>query len=478
VVSGQLEESMRHEIESYLEGRLSGIKQEISALQSQLNESLNRLLDRQGDVQLDGAVAASILDHLRSAHEAGIDLAASESGHAKASSEMAIVKAAISEIDEQDSQANILKILVNRAAAFAPRVAFFVVKGEQSIGWRARGFEGTVGDNAIHQMKFSLAADTAVGSAARTRTSWSGGPGSHSEDHLIINRLGDEPPARIVAIPLVVRKRAVAVLYADSGGLDSEAINLEAIETLVRVSGMAVELLAGRSTPAQASAAPQPATEEPAPAPEPESYEQPGYQPAAEYDELTPVVEESAPAADVSEVGPEPAAYQAEAEVEPQTDFQPEAEPQSESQFGYSAVEDAPVSEASAEMPVETAPLAEETAAPAAPRRRYGADVELPVEVAGEEERRLHNDARRFARLLVSEIKLYNEQKVSEGRSQGDLYPRLREYIDRSREMYDKRVKPEVAQRYDYFHHELVGTLAEGDEAKLGGAYPGATVSA
>jgi hypothetical protein len=124
-------------------------------------------------------------------------------------------------------------------------------------------------------------------------------------------------------------------------------------------------------------------------------------------------------------------------------------------------------------------PAATETPAPAAvPRRRYGADVELPVEVGSEDERRLHTDARRFARLLVSEIKLYNEQKVTEGRSQGDLYARLREYIDRSRQMYDKRVKPEVAQRYDYFHHELVSTLAEGDQAKLGSAYPGATVSA
>jgi hypothetical protein len=105
-------------------------------------------------------------------------------------------------------------------------------------------------------------------------------------------------------------------------------------------------------------------------------------------------------------------------------------------------------------------------------------DVELPVEVSGEEEKRLHIDAQRFARLLVSEIKLYNEQKVADGREQNDLYERLREYIDRSRDMYDKRVKPEVAQRFDYFHHELVNTLALGDVAKLGTAYPGATVSA
>ncbi|HEY0365842.1 MAG TPA: hypothetical protein VGC73_05165, partial [Pyrinomonadaceae bacterium] len=116
--------------------------------------------------------------------------------------------------------------------------------------------------------------------------------------------------------------------------------------------------------------------------------------------------------------------------------------------------------------------------APAQSRKRYGQDAELPVEVHGDEERRLHNDARRFARLLISEIKLYNEQKVAEGRIEHDLYDRLREYIDRSREMYDKRVKGEVANRYDYFHGELVNTLAEGDAAKLGANYPGATVNA
>jgi len=482
VVSGQLEESLRHDIESYIEGRITGIKQEIAALQSQLNESLSRLLDRQAEAQLDGGVAASIMEHLRAAHEEGIDLAASESSRAKASSDMAIVKAAITEIDEQDSQANILKILVNRAASFAPRVAFFVIKGEQSIGWRARGFQGTVGDNAIHQMSFTVAADTVIGDAARTCKPWSGGPGSHSEDHMILNRLGEQPPTRVVAVPLVVRNRAVAVLYADSADLDSEAINLEALETLVRVSGMAVELLAGRAAPARQSAAPQPAPAEEAAAEaateEPHVHEPHAYAPAVEYDEITPVVEESAPAGEIAQAQPQSETQYVDTQPEPWVEQQPEF--QAEGQPSYEQTEAAPPIEAPVEMAAEIAPPVDtEGAAPAAaPRRRYGLDVELPVEVASEEERRLHNDARRFARLLVSEIKLYNEQKVSEGRSQGDLYARLREYIDRSREMYDKRVKPEVAQRYDYFHHELVNTLAEGDAAKLGSAYPGATVSA
>lgn len=453
MVSAQLEDSLRRDIESYIEGRLGGIKQEIAALQSQLNESLSQFLDRQAEVQLDGGVGASIVEHLRAAHEEGIDLAASESSRAKASSDVAIIKAAISEIDGQQSQAEILKVLVNRAAAFAPRVAFFVIKGDQAIGWRARGLQGTVGDQAVQQIKFALSADTTVGGASRSGETWSGGPGSHVDDHLIVNHLGDEPPTRIVAVPLVVRSRSVAVLYADSGDLDSEAINLEALETLVHVAGMAVELLVARS-----GAVTQPARADQAPA------EARGYTPAVEYDEITPVVEESAPAFTETAplaVEPEPVAAEPEPVPPVQVGSTPALEPLAD-----------PFAQTSSPAIAETAPPAE------APRRRYGADVELPIEVSNEEERRFHTDARRFARLLVSEIKLYKESQVSEGRSRNDLYDRLRDDIERSREMYDKRVKPEVAQRYDYFHHELVNTLAEGDAAKLGNSYPGTTVSA
>ena len=146
MVNGHLEDSLRREVESYLENRLSVVKQEITALQSLLNESLSTVLERQGDVQMEGSLVAAIQEHLHAAHERGVELAASESSRAKASSDMAIVKSAITEINDQKSQADILKALVNRASSFAPRVAFFVIKGEQATGWRGRGFEGTVGD--------------------------------------------------------------------------------------------------------------------------------------------------------------------------------------------------------------------------------------------------------------------------------------------------------------------------------------------
>src|SRR6185369_9160915 len=121
--------------------------------------------------------------------------------------------------------------------------------------------------------------------------SWSGSSSSHPENHLILNRLGDEPPSRIVAVPLVVRDRSVAVLYADSANLDSDAINLEALETLVSVAGMAVELLVSRAAqaaqPAAAPAAEAPPAQETAPAEaaapaEVVQEEQPSYTPAVE----------------------------------------------------------------------------------------------------------------------------------------------------------------------------------------------------
>ncbi len=478
MVNGHLEDSLRREIESYLETRLSAVKQEITTLQSLLNESLSAFLERQEDVQMDGSMIASITEHLHAAHERGIELAASESSRAKASSDMAIVKAAIGEINEQKSQAEILKALVNRASSFAPRVAFFVIKGDQATGWRGSGFEGTVGDEAIQEISFSVNADTVIGSAAKRLETWSGGPGSHSEDHLLSNRLGEEPAQRVVAIPLKVRGRAVAVLYADSAGLDSESINLEALETLVTVSGMGVELLSA----ARGAAAPKRAVEEAPAPPRIDEQPQPSYAPTSEYTaapepepepESTP--EPAFSGADTMQ-GYEPASTYEPTPVEPSSFVEAAPVEEPSGVFEEPSATEAQSVVMGEEPPAWSPPV---DASPAAtPRRRYGQDAELPVEVHGDEERRLHNDARRFARLLISEIKLYNEQKVTEGRAEYDLYDRLREYIDRSREMYDKRVKAEVAARYDYFHGELVNTLAEGDAAKLGANYPGATVNA
>jgi hypothetical protein len=75
--------------------------------------------------------------------------------------------------------------------------------------------------------------------------------------------------------------------------------------------------------------------------------------------------------------------------------------------------------------------------------------------------------ARRYARLLVSEIRLYHESAVIEGRRDRDLATRLGGEIARARVMYEQRVPPHARTRTDYFQDELVRTLAGGDGSLL-----------
>src|SRR4029077_7997938 len=74
---------------------------------------------------------------------------------------------------------------------------------------------------------------------------------------------------------------------------------------------------------------------------------------------------------------------------------------------------------------------------------------------------------RRSARLLISEIKLYHEAVVVAGRRDRDLGTRLSGEIARARVLYEQRVPPNVRQRANYFHDELVRTLADCDAGLL-----------
>jgi hypothetical protein len=79
-----------------------------------------------------------------------------------------------------------------------------------------------------------------------------------------------------------------------------------------------------------------------------------------------------------------------------------------------------------------------------------------------------HRKAQRFARLLVDEIKLYNQAKVAEGRRNRDLYDRLKEDIEKSRSTFQKRYGNTAAASGDYFQKEVVRSLAEDDYSVMG----------
>ncbi|HOL70821.1 MAG TPA: hypothetical protein PKW45_05195 [Bryobacteraceae bacterium] len=89
------------------------------------------------------------------------------------------------------------------------------------------------------------------------------------------------------------------------------------------------------------------------------------------------------------------------------------------------------------------------------------------------QEQELHLRAQRFARVRVAEMQLYKSQAVRAGRSQKNLYAALKPEIDAARETFRREFTAASPAMPDYFHLELIRTLANNDVAVLGEDYPG-----
>jgi hypothetical protein len=114
-----------------------------------------------------------------------------------------------------------------------------------------------------------------------------------------------------------------------------------------------------------------------------------------------------------------------------------------------------------------------EDAAQPQPAAAMAASVPASAPAAsGSEEDELHKKARRFAKLLVEEIKLYNQPRVEEGRQHKDLYDRLKVDIEKSRSTYDKRYAESAVASADYFTQELIRILADNDATLMGASFP------
>ncbi len=613
--SEELEQSLRSEFETYLNGFLAEMRQESAEFRNKIEAEFDRqraLVDEgfgaiaarfDTAAGFNEAFSSSIAEHLKLARDEGAKIAANAMVEAEKFDERTepaarydALRDAVNDISSKDSQSAILKSLVQHAAEFAPRGAFFIIKSNHFAGWKVFGTADEM-EKTILEIHFPVSQDTVLAAAIESLSTVEAHCGKHFEDSSFVDPLAFGQPAKMVALPLIARGRGVAVMYVD-GGENNGHINREALETLIKVAGLTVELLASTQTAAEEGRTMGPAdfenarndhedtrpvhteydavysvptSEEPeqpaihSPAdfsftesspgdieytPEPAKETAPEYgmpfqeQPIPEtphvnenldsYFEATiPAIDESGrsaftqdfaqpaaasefeqspfssqveaepePAMDYSFETPEPAGIEAQAAPAefpaaqsnefqaPQQEFSPAVEPDHASQFDVpgsiepAATAASPFDRAVVEYKPAAAasgtaynpePVVPAPAASPQPARFGDRPVDLPIDVP-EDERRLHNDARRFARLLVSEIKLYNEKKVIEGKQAHDLYERLREAIDRSREMYDKRVQPPVASKFDYFHYELLNSLAEGSVERLGEGYPGASV--
>lgn len=658
--STQLEDQFQEKLQTELELARAALRQELEAEFQTRLELSHQAGQREaaGEIEQLRQQVAGLLS--------GVGAASTVAPTAAPPSYVAL-KAAIEEVDAQRTQSETLTALIKHAAAFAPRIAFFVVKSGEAIGWKASGFENGLTDETARTLSVSIQTNALVGQALGSHHTAIALNPAQAEITPMLGRFSHPVPQGAVAVPLVVRGKAAAVLYADSGTLSDEAIQLEAIELLIQVASMAIELLPVRrsagdmgrppvTAPPPSAPVAAPVSAEAAPVAPPEAPEATATPtavtteaPVPDYAPITSRGEEPAtpayftdpatnrPAESVSstasapEVAAAPAQWAAPVPSEPVNPpiasepvaafdapvvpSAPDAAPVSASDFafspapeqvkevapvvapahvgteddkpsiydllrmgspdaastpitsslpfsGYAAPEPpvaTPLSDPSAKssspLPTWMQRLQEEEPEPAAappplaspwarlednypqtpppapppppPLRlpslseavspaepvgeaetdrlpapplvqpfqpespsvrfsfstpseppRYAAPSLSVSNAATETEVRAHNDARRFARLLVSEIKLYNAAKVNEGRRLSDLYDRLKDEIDRSRKVYDKRVSPAVAAKFDYFYDELVQTLAEGDPSKLGGNCPGPVVIA
>jgi DNA-binding response OmpR family regulator/DNA-directed RNA polymerase subunit RPC12/RpoP len=84
--------------------------------------------------------------------------------------------------------------------------------------------------------------------------------------------------------------------------------------------------------------------------------------------------------------------------------------------------------------------------------RKLFPDVGEPQYQAAHDE---FEDARRLARLILSDIVIYHSDKVEQGIRQGDFFERLRHEIDEGRAYYESKIPFRVLQESEFFTETL-----------------------
>ncbi len=310
---------------------------------------------------------------------------------------------AVSTIHGCSTQKEVLRALLDSTLHYSGRAALFVVKSGAGTGWQGRGFDDNESIKEFSLDMFSSAASNAMGSRSAVAAPVG------EMDSKFIAQFGAPNQDQILLLPLRLKDKVAALVYADAGHTGTGKLNAAALELLVAATSAWLEVASLRKQvtkdgPGEAS---------------PERFE-------------TPAV----PVQTVSSYS------------DPFASHMPK----------HAA---APV-----EIPMAAAAIAEPAAtasAAAAPARATDAFAQM-----SQEDAEVHRKAQRFARLLMDEIKLYNQAKVAEGRKNKDLYDRLREDIEKSRSTYGKRYGQSVAASADYFNQELIRSLAEDDPSLLG----------
>ena len=312
---------------------------------------------------------------------------------------------AVGNVHAGTTQKEILRALLDSGSNYAARAALFVVKSGAAHGWQSRGFGE---DEAVKD--FSL--DMTAGPVAHAYQNRIVTPGNIAEmDPRFVGRFGGPENEQILILPLVLKDKVAALLYADGGA--SNLMDAASLELLVMATSSWLEVTSLRKQAQK----------------------------------------------DVSDAG---AAVERAPVAAPMQTVSSFADPFAGHTPRHTAAPSAPEPEPAAEV-VEVSAHAAAASAASAP-----AAATDPFAGMSPEDAETHRKAQRFARLLVDEIKLYNQAKVNEGRRHKDLYDRLKEDIEKSRSTYQKRYGSTAAASGDYFQKEIVRNLAEEDLTIMG----------
>jgi len=350
------------------------------------------------------------------------ELVAGEAGEKAVSAPGGVSVETARALDQAATQVDVLHRFLEECRRHCSRAALLVARGGAVGAWKAVGFSAHGGDDeAVRHSSLPLSENGVLsrvmaGSAIRL-----------SPSNEISPRLRATGIADAVLIPMVVREKVSGALYADAVVGEERRFDPDSLGLLTFLAGLIVDRLASRKLkPAPALRPPEGAkTAEPA----------------------SMWMNEGVGAAE-----PAPAGVAGSYQAEPAAAVPSEEEQRIEVDPSFR------LSGSAASAPAAAPPVPHE----ASSARRLGGPL---AESSGDERR---DEARRFARLLVSEIKLYNERAVLEGRENGNLYARLREDIDRSRQMYNERIPEDVRAATNFFQEELVSILADGRPEVLG----------
>lgn len=381
--------------------------------------------------QLRTEIVRRVMDEI-AAEPAAAESASAADGSASAPAELA---RAVSEIQMGSSQREILRALLDTCARYSTRIALFVVKGSHATGWQARGFAN---NDAVKDFALDEKA-SAVTRAIGDRVAVSA-PAAEL-DARFLREFGTPASGEARILPLILKDKVAALVYADSGADTAGLLDAGALELLVLSTGAWLEVNSLRKQaqkePAHADGHGAPAeavSSSPALAAPPFNDPFAAHAPAFSSGQAMAASAAAAGAAPAMAASPMTAEVEAAPEVQSAVAMEP------------ALAEPLPIGQA------------ETTVEPQA-------DAPASISV---EDLEVHRKAQRFSRLLVDEIKLYNQAKVAEGRKNKDLYDRLKEAIEKSRATYQKRYGNTVAASGNYFQHEIIRSLAEDDLSIMG----------